>query len=129
MIWHFTPEDVMHSKIEYSLVDFEEDLRAEARLNCPDLEEKDFEAVYNLIFSVCLCRALGYPQEDLEDCYESIEPELLMAIKEHNKENTDMLREILLKAWMDYIKSGFSEKDAAMVIKAIQHRKYNEELD
>jgi hypothetical protein len=47
--------------------------------------------VYNLIFSVCLCRALGYPQKDLENCYESIEPELLKAIKEHELKEADTL--------------------------------------
>lgn len=96
-----------------------------------DLTERDLNAGFNLVYAVCLCRALGYPLKDLEDELKdkSIEPELLEVIKRQNNENIEMLRAILLRTYIDFTESGFSESEAATVlIRCMRNRKRNIEL-
>ena len=129
MNWDFTSEDIIKGDADYSLRDFEKDLKDEVKLNFPDLNEKELNSVFNFIFAVCLCVALDYDIRDLLDEYETIKFELLEAIKYQNEENIDTIRAILQRAYLDFIDQGFTEKEAAaMLVRAIRFRRDNTKL-
>ena len=109
MEWDFTPEDVRTGKVDYSVVQFKDDLLREIDFNLSGHQgDKQVKLFYSLVtFMFCTHLALGKSLESFATAVSQYLPSkelpkiladnkgFLEKISENNKENIEMLRVVI----------------------------------
>ena len=129
MKWDFTPEDVQSGKARYGVAEFREDLLREIREAVGQHRDGEKFAQFYSIITVMLCTSLAlgkstdgfvksvqkyFPSKDLQQ--HLTKRELLDQIRDHNKENIEMLKAVILRRIQDDTAIGI-ERDC--VVKTI----------
>jgi hypothetical protein len=115
MQWDFTPDEVVRGEIEYGLRDFRCDLRKEVATNLDSDDESFVQQCFELIYDLCYWMSTGKAFIDFAATLADDTPldaQVLQAVKEHMRDNIDMLGAILQRDIMDGVEHGLSVEQA-----------------
>jgi hypothetical protein len=131
MKWDFTPEDVRSGNVDYSVVEFREDLLDEILFNIADFSGDDMTKGFYSIMTIILCTSLAFGRSSdsviasLKKYFSTevvqkllTNKELLEEIKEDNKENIKMLRAVIHRRMRDDVEKGLTPGTVAKTITA-----------
>jgi hypothetical protein len=109
MEWDFTPEDVRSGKVDYSVLEFKEELLEETHANLEEFKGDELTRQFYSIITIMLCATLAFgksidsfitsvnkyfPSKELQKLLTG-NRKLLEEIRENNKENIEMLRAVI----------------------------------
>jgi hypothetical protein len=132
MEWDFTPEDVRSGKVDYTVVQFKDDLLREIDFNLSGHQgDKEAKLLYSLVtFMFCTHLALGKSLESFATAVSQYFPSkelpkivaankgFLEEIRENNKENIQMLRVVIQRRIQKDIEQGLEPDSIIKTISA-----------
>jgi hypothetical protein len=132
MEWDFTPEDVTSGKVDYSVVQFKDDLLREIDFNLSGHQgDEQVKLFYSLVtFMFCTHLALGksldsfvtavsqyFPSKELQKILAGNKG-FLEEIRENNKENIEMLRVVIQRRIQEDVEKGIEPDSIVKTISA-----------
>ncbi len=116
MQWDFTDEQVAKGEVDYSLEEFRSDFYEEVRLNFPEYDPRELDAMCRLAYDICYCTAVRSDLgELLEHCRRrglKADMKYIELIRDSNLANIDMLKAIFAKKVSELKETGLSNEAA-----------------
>jgi hypothetical protein len=113
MEWEFSPQQVAKGEVVYGLEDFCHGLMHEVALNMPGLSSEQLNPIFALAYDLFYWLATGKEYEEFEGQFDDINAVMfLRAMREHGRDNVEMLGAILQRMMMDGMEEGLSVDEA-----------------
>ncbi len=126
MEWDFTTKQVIGGEVNYSIEDFQRDLKNEVEFNFTSIPKKTKEAVskktekgitlndyFNFLYGICYLSAIEKKPSEISTVMGRLPtPErnkIIEYMRESQKENIDMLRAILMRQYLRLKEGGLSD--------------------